>query len=100
MRLKAEIRCVPELLVLGHESRILGHSSNSVSGFSMTEQVRLCAVWPMENWLGSSLNQIQGWTAVRESYSRALEQGPIGLSHFWISAARTPFVRVSLLELG
>ena len=31
----------------------------------------------MENWLGSSLNQIQGWTAVRESYSRALEQGPL-----------------------
>ena len=26
--------------------------------------------------LGSSLNQIQGWTTVRESYSRALEQGP------------------------
>ena len=43
----------------------------------MMEQVRLCAVWPMENWLGSSLNQIQGWTTVRESYSRALEQGPL-----------------------
>ena len=41
----------------------------------MLEQVRLCAAWPMENWLGSSLNQIQGWTAVRESYSCALEQG-------------------------
>ena len=25
---------------------------------------------------------------------------PIGLSHFWISAARMPFVRLSLLELG
>ena len=24
----------------------------------------------------------------------------IGLSHFWISAARTPFVRYSLLEFG
>ena len=43
----------------------------------MTEQVRLCALWPMENWLGSSLNQIQGWTAVCQSYSRALEQGPL-----------------------
>ena len=32
---------------------------------SMMEHVRLCAVSPMENWLGSSLNQIQGWTAVR-----------------------------------
>ena len=35
----------------------------------------------MENWLGSSLNQIQGLTGltstVRESYSRALEQGPV-----------------------
>ena len=28
-------------------------------------------------WLGSSLNQIQGWTTVRESYSHALEQGPL-----------------------
>ena len=43
----------------------------------MMEQVRLCSVWPMENWLGSSLNQIQGWTTVRESYSPALEQGPL-----------------------
>ena len=40
----------------------------------MMEQVRHCAVWPMENWLGSFLNQIQLWTTVRESYSRALEQ--------------------------
>ena len=31
----------------------------------------------MENWLGSSLNQIHGWTTVRESYCRALEQGPL-----------------------
>ena len=37
------------------------------------EQVRLFAVWPMENWLGSSLNQMQGWSTVRESYFRALE---------------------------
>ena len=43
----------------------------------MMEQVRLCAVWPTENWLGSSMNHIQGWTTVRESYSRALEQGPL-----------------------
>ena len=41
------------------------------------EQVGLCAVWHMKNWLGSSLNKIQGWTTVRESYSRALEQGPL-----------------------
>ena len=43
----------------------------------MMEQVRLCAVWPMDNWLGSSLNQIQGWATVQESYSRALEQGTL-----------------------
>ena len=49
-----------EFLALKHESRILGHSSNPVRGFSMTEQVRLCAVWPTENWLGSPLNHIQG----------------------------------------
>ena len=51
-------------------SRILEHSSNpALCGFSMMEQVRLCAVWSMENWLGSSLNQIQGWTTVREYYN-------------------------------
>ena len=54
----------PAFLALKHKSRILRHSSNPVCGFSMTEQVRLCAVWPAENWLGSSLNQIQGWTTV------------------------------------
>ena len=66
-----------EFLALKHERRILGQSSNPVCGFSMMEQVRLCTVWPMENWLGSSLNQIQGWTTVWESYSRALEEGPL-----------------------
>ena len=43
----------------------------------MMEQVRLCAVLPMDIWLGSSLNQIQGWTTVREFYSRALKQGSL-----------------------
>ena len=66
--------CLPDFLALNHKSRILGHSSNPVCGFSIMEQVRLCAVWLME---GSSLNHIQGWTTVRESYSRALEQGPL-----------------------
>ena len=61
----------PEFLALKHNSRILGHSSNPVCGFSIMEQVRLCAVWPTENWLGSSLNNIQGTTTVRESYSSA-----------------------------
>ena len=35
-----------------------------VSGFSKTKQVTLCGVWPMENWLGSSMNQILGWLIV------------------------------------
>ena len=48
-----------EVLSLKHESRIIRHASNPLCGFSMTEQVRLSAVWPTENWLGSSLNQIQ-----------------------------------------
>ena len=39
----------PEFLALYQESRILRHSSNPACGFSMLEQVRLCAVWPMEN---------------------------------------------------
>ena len=67
-----------EFLAQNHESRILRHSSNPVCGFSTMEQVRLCAVWPMEYWLRSSMNQIKGLTTVRESYSRALEQGPLG----------------------
>ena len=46
------------------------------------EQVRLFAVWPMEHLLGSSLNHIQGWTTVRESYSHALAQGPLAASGY------------------
>ena len=41
----------------------------------MMEQVRPCAVWNMENWLGSSLNQILGWMSVRICYCYALEKG-------------------------
>ena len=63
---------VPEFLALNHNSRILGQPSNPVCGFSVMEQVILCAVLPTENWLSSSLNQIQGWTTVQESYSRAI----------------------------
>ena len=66
-----------EFLALKHNSRILGYSSNPVCGNSMMKHVRVCAVLPMENWLGSSWNQIQGGTAVRESYYRALEQGTL-----------------------
>ena len=63
----------------------------------MMELVRLCAVLPMENWLGSSLNKIQGWTTVRESYSRALEQGPLLLlSHQGTLLALWPFAFLML----
>ena len=53
-----------DFLALKHESRILGHSSNPVCGFSLMDQVRPCAVWPTENWLGSSMNNIQSWMIV------------------------------------
>ena len=55
----------------------------------MMEQARLCAVWPIENWLGSSLNRIQGLNFVRESYSRALEQG--SLPAIWRSSPAPPW---------
>ena len=57
--------CLPDFLALNHKSRILGHSSNPVCGFSMLEHVWLCAGWPMGNRFGSSLNQILGWTTVQ-----------------------------------
>ena len=53
----------------------LQHSQRQVCGFSVMEQVRLCAVWPTENWLGSSLNHMQGWMTVRECCRYALEKG-------------------------
>ena len=53
-----------DILFLKHACSILRHSSNSVCGFSMMEQVLLCALWPTENWLCSSINHIQGWMTV------------------------------------
>ena len=44
-------------------------------GFSLMEQVRLCAVWTMDSWLGSSRNNTQGLMTVRECYRHALEKG-------------------------
>ena len=49
-----------EFLALKHDSNIFRQSSNPVCGFSMMEQVRLCAVWFTENWLGSSMNHRVG----------------------------------------
>ena len=63
----------------------------------MVEQVRLSAVWPMENWLGSSLNRIQGGTIVQESYSHASEQGPLPVSQL---ALNTKITVSSILNSG
>ena len=64
-QLLMDASCCSEFLALKHESRIHGHSFNIVCGLSMMQQVRLCAVWSMENWFASSLNQIHGWTTVQ-----------------------------------
>ena len=53
-----------DILFLKHTCSILTHSSNPECGFSMMEQVLLCALWPTENWLCSSINHIQGWMTV------------------------------------
>ena len=53
------------------ESKIPGQSSSPVCGFWPMEQVRLCAVWPGENWLGSSMDHLQGWRTVLGSYSHS-----------------------------
>ena len=54
----------PEIYSEDHESSIFRQSSNPVCGLSMMEQVRLCAVWPTENRLGSSMNYTQDWMTV------------------------------------
>ena len=64
-----------DIRFLKHRSSIFRQSSNPVFGFSMMEQVRLCAVWPTEKWLGSSMIHIQGWKTVWICYCHALEQG-------------------------
>ena len=52
----------------------LDQSSNPVCGFSMTEQIRLCAVCPIENLLGTSKTTYRvGWM-IWICYSRALER--------------------------
>ena len=73
----------PEISSEEHESSIFRQSSNPVSGFSMMEQVRLCAVWPTENWLGSSMNHIQGWNTVWICYWHARQNR--SLPHFLCS---------------
>ena len=57
------LRNRPDIFVLKHESSIFRSfiQPGLVCGFSMMEQVMLCTVRPAENWLGSSMNHIQGW---------------------------------------
>ena len=54
------VRLPSDVLFLKHDSRFLRHSSIPVCGFFMIEQVRLCTVWPTDNWLGSSMNHLRG----------------------------------------
>ena len=49
-------------------------SSNPVCGFSMMEQVWLCTVCPMENWLGASKTTYRVELMICICYSRALER--------------------------
>ena len=53
------------------------------------ERVRLCAVWPTENWLGSSMNHIQGWMTVWECCCPDKENGCLS----------TTTTRVKILEV-
>ena len=73
-------------------SRATGRNTPWATGrsrISNLTKVRLGAVWPMENRIGSSLNHIQGWTTVREFYSCALEQGPLLSRKFTLNGVLT-----------
>ena len=51
-----------DILFLQHACSILIPTLYVV--FSVMEQVRLCAVWPTENWLDSSMNHRKSWKSV------------------------------------
>ena len=59
---------------------------------------------PQRTGLDLPLNQIKGWTAVRESYSRASEQGPLmphmqhGAKFFWSMQLTDLFVVLGSVE--
>ena len=59
-----------DILFLKHDSSIFNPSSSPVCDLSMTEQVRLCAVWTT---LGSSKNHIQVWKTVWICYCHGME---------------------------
>ena len=70
-----------DILSLKPDSSIFRQSFNPVCGFSMMEHVRLCAVYPTENWLGSSVNHIRGWETVWICWCHALEKGCLPEGH-------------------
>ena len=75
----------PDIIFVKHDSSIV----RPVCGYSMMEQVRLCAVWPMDNLLGSSMNHIQGWMTVWQCCCPDLENGCLS----------TTTTRVKILEV-
>ena len=83
-------RSCPDILFLKHScSTLIRQSSNPLCGFSMMEQVRLCAVWSTENWRGSSLNHIQGWMTVWICYWHAPQnRSLLTTSHVWFPLLR------------
>ena len=38
----------------------------------MMEHIRLCTVWPMDNWFGSSMSHIQGWVGRLSEYATVM----------------------------
>ena len=70
-------RRTAEVLALNHESRILGQWSNPVSGSRRSQASSPWAKQHRPQPVPSWRNHIQGWMKVRESYSRAFEQGSL-----------------------
>ena len=76
-----------DILFLKHDRSIVRQSSNLVCGFFMLEQVSLCGVWPVENWLGFPMNHIQGWLS--ENAAGMLEKKDVcSPSESWVLPSR------------
>ena len=75
VKLHAMAAFYSDIVVPEHESSIFrSFIQRPVCGFSMMEQVRLCAVWPTENKLGTSKTTYRvGWMSLI-CYSRARER--------------------------
>ena len=88
-----------DILFLKHCSSIFRQSSHPESGFSMMEQVRLCAVWPTDNLLCSSINHIlvlQGWMTVWICCCNALEEEFL---HSWALELRSQLWVYGIMRL-